>query len=369
MAERDLALPEVRPFSRQDTDICKGIAILMMYVHHLFLTSDTKGMEHVVFWLLPESQLVFLAKACKLCVAVFVFLTAYGTTLSYERKCGKDSVADWFAYSRRRYCSLMTGFWIVYVDSQLVSFFTERTRISRYGEPLIMRWFYTILDALGLADAFDTPTYNATWWYMSLAVLLIFCMPPMIALVKRLGWSAVPIAILLPRLCGWDMSDTLLRYLLVIVVGILAAQQHLFERLLAWLQGNRRKAIFWCFFPVCVAAVGFLMWFVRAEGYASALETPAVFLLCFAGYAYLSAIPVVKSVLAFLANHSMNMFLTHTLIYMYWCNQFSYSFGYPELILLVLVGDTLVISLLLEGERKLLSRGWTTLRARLATRS
>ncbi len=369
MAERNLTLPEVRSFSKRDTDICKGVAILMMYVHHLFLTADTKGIDQVVFWFLSESQLVFFANACKLCVAVFAFLTAYGTTLSYEQKCGKEELADWFAYSKRRYFSLMAGFWLVYADSQLISFFTERTRISRYGEAPLMRWFYTILDALGLADAFGTPTYNATWWYMSLAVLLIFCMPPVIALVKRLGWSAVPIAILVPRLCGWDMSTTLLRYLLVIVVGVLAAQYHLFERLLAWFQGLRWKVIFWCFFPVCVAAVGFLMWFIRKEGYASALETPAVFLLCFVGYAYLSAVPMVKTVLAFLGKHSMNMFLTHTLIYMYWCNQFSYSFGYPELILLVLVADTLVISLLLEGERKLLSRGWTMLRTRLAPRN
>ncbi|MCD7821387.1 MAG: plasminogen receptor (KT) [Clostridiales bacterium] len=161
----------------------------------------------------------------------------------------------------------------------------------------------------------------------------------------------------------------MLRYLLVIVVGVLAAQHQLFERMLAWLQTHWCKVAFWSLFPVCVAVVGFLMLFIRKKGYASALEAPAVFLLCFVGYAYLSAIPVVKSVLAFLGKHSMNMFLTHTLVYVYWCNRFSYSFGYPELIVLVLVADTLVISLLLEGERKLLSRGWTMLRARLAPRN
>ncbi|MCC8100110.1 MAG: acyltransferase [Clostridiales bacterium] len=369
MAERELTLPEVHPFSRQDTNICKGVAILMMYVHHLFYSSDTRGMEQVVFWLGSESQVVLFARACKLCVAVFVFLTAYGTTLSYGQKCGKERVADWFAYSRRRYFSLMTGFWIVYADSQIISFFTARTRVSIYGESPVMRWFYTILDALGLADAFGTPTYNATWWYMSLAVLLVFCMPPIIALVKRLSWSTIPIAILVPRLCEWDMSTTMLRYLLVIIVGVLAAEHHLFERLLVWFRGLRCRAAFWCFFPVCVAIVGFLMWFICKKGYASMLEAPAVFLLCFAGYAYLSVIPLVKNILAFLGKHSMNMFLTHTLIKAYFFNEFSYSFGYPELILLVLVADTLVLSLLLEGERKLLSRGWTMLHARLAPRN
>ncbi|MCD7829724.1 MAG: hypothetical protein LUG58_04730 [Clostridiales bacterium] len=187
MPEVNLLPTNVRTFSKYDTNICKGIAILMMYIHHLFLSSDTKGMEQVVFWCLSESQLVFFAKACKLCVAVFVFLTAYGTTVSYGQKCSQTGAADWFTYSKRRYVSLMTGFWVVYVDSQLISFFTTRTRVSIYGESLMMRWFYTALDALGLADAFDTPTYNATWWYMSMAVLLIFCMPPVITLVKRLG--------------------------------------------------------------------------------------------------------------------------------------------------------------------------------------
>lgn len=111
-----------RSFSKRDTNILKGIAILLMYVHHLFYSADTRGMELVNFWLLPEGRVIAIAKMSKLCVAVFVFLTAYGTTVSFQRYWEKAEKPDCFSYSMRRYLSMMTGFWLVFVDCQLISF-------------------------------------------------------------------------------------------------------------------------------------------------------------------------------------------------------------------------------------------------------
>lgn len=47
----------------------------------------------------------------------------------------------------------------------------------------------------------------------------------------------------------------------------------------------------------------------------------------------------------------MNMFLTHSFVKAYFLNDFTYSFRYPELIILVLILDTLLISWLIDKEK------------------
>lgn len=344
-----------RPFSKQDTNILKGIAILMMYVHHLFYSADTPGMELVNFWLLPEKRVIAIAKMCKLCVAVFVFLTAYGTTCSFEKYAARQQKEDCFAYSLRRYFSMMTGFWIVFADCMVLSLFTERTTAAIYGKGLVKRLYYVAIDAFGLAKAFDTPTYNATWWYMSLAALLVFLVPPMILLAKRLRWSLIPLTILIPRLFGGKIHSNGWRYMLPVVLGILLAQEGVFEKAGSWL--SDKKAAFIAGFPVFSAGTLFFMLCVRKFKQPGVFEAPAVLCLAVLVYVYLSKVPVMNQILEFFGEHSMNMFLTHTLVKAYFFNHFSYSFAYPELIMLVLIADTLVLSILLNAEKKLIFKG------------
>ncbi|MCQ2441950.1 MAG: acyltransferase [Oscillospiraceae bacterium] len=350
-----------RPFSKTDTNILKGIAILMMYLHHLFYSADTPGMELVNFWLLPEKRVIAIAQMCKLCVATFVFLTAYGTTLSFGKRLSQQPEMDCFRYSLRRYFSMMTGFWLVFVDCQLVSFFTERTRASIYGKKLVERCYYTVIDGFGLAKAFGTPTYNATWWYMSLAALLVFLVPPLILLAKRLRWSLIPLTILIPRLFGGKPSSNGWRYLLPVVLGILLAQEGVFEQI--GLALSRNKSAWLAAFPVLSAGALFFMLCVRRFKQPGLFEAPAVLCLALLVYLHLSRVPLLNKGLELLGEHSMNLFLTHTLIKAYFLNHFSYGFAYPELILLVLVADTLVLSFLLNAEKRLITKGFQALLA------
>ncbi len=43
------------------------------------------------------------------------------------------------------------------------------------------------IDMFGLADILGTPTYIATFWYMSLAQIIIFLVPLFIIIYKRGG--------------------------------------------------------------------------------------------------------------------------------------------------------------------------------------
>lgn len=75
-------------FTKKDTNIIKGIAIIFLMIHHCFRSpARYKGLE-VIFAPFTESQVNYIASFLKVCVPMFVFLTAYGITISIKKRCG-----------------------------------------------------------------------------------------------------------------------------------------------------------------------------------------------------------------------------------------------------------------------------------------
>lgn len=108
---------------------------------------------------------------------------------------------------------------------------------------------------LGLSYALGTPTYNATWWYMSLAIVLIAVVPVFIRAFDKFGYSILILAFLLPRLILPGIEDSELpafvRYLPTIVLGICANRREWFEKL-SRLGGEKAEGIFtYIYYIVC----------------------------------------------------------------------------------------------------------------------
>jgi uncharacterized membrane protein len=72
--------PETRlNYSRNDTNIAKGIAVILLLNHHLFfLVKDAPPLIN------GFSFVYFFANVSKVCVAIFVFLSGYGLSKSWK---------------------------------------------------------------------------------------------------------------------------------------------------------------------------------------------------------------------------------------------------------------------------------------------
>ena len=70
-------------FDKQDTNIAKTIAIIMMYIHHSFFSLESYGGYSFSFAPFGETRTVAIAQLFKICVSIFVFLSAYGITISF----------------------------------------------------------------------------------------------------------------------------------------------------------------------------------------------------------------------------------------------------------------------------------------------
>jgi uncharacterized membrane protein len=85
-------------FTQKKTNLCKGVAILIMLFHHLFFRKESWSL-YVYKLKLGEMPLIgCVAIQGKICVAIFILLSAYGLTYSIKKynslvsggaKCGK----------------------------------------------------------------------------------------------------------------------------------------------------------------------------------------------------------------------------------------------------------------------------------------
>ncbi|MCM1157266.1 MAG: acyltransferase [Bacteroidales bacterium] len=344
-------------FDKNVSNMVKGIAILIMLVHHLFGCLPEMYVKYNVITAPFSRQTLYqIGIQAKLCVSMFVFLSAFGMTRQYDRRleaakdgCLTGKEAGSFAVNR--YIKLLFNFWFIYLLAALTSFLREGGYFSVYfREGKKLGVLYILFDAFGLADFFGTPTLNETWWYMALAAFLIFAVPILIRLYKENGVLIVAVAALFTYIGVGDTGFTI--YLFCVCMGIHCAQEQVFERL-----GKKQL----CKNPVMntglkcllyllgIAVLLYLRGITTYSYWIDAFFTMAAGGLCLE---LKSAWEKADLLLGFLGKHSMNIFLVHTLIFEYYFPDFIYGFRYWLLITLALLAVSLLISVCCEAVKK-----------------
>ena len=344
-------------FTKKDSLALKGIAILMMYVHHFYLSPERWAGYTVDFFPLTESMTVYLAEFLKTCVCVFVFITGYGMTQSLKQKHPnlRPSSTDMLSYTRHRLVSLLSNFIFVYLLVILVSFPTGRffEIYGRSGSSIL----YVLVDMFGLAKLFKTPSYVGTWWYMSLAIVLVVLFPLFVKLYREYRWAFLFAVMLLPRFLNLRVVNTnLLHYTLAMALGMYCAESDLFTRWKTFEETRLRKIpkiLLFLFHLLLLAALVIFRQSDAGQGLLEVFDGIIPVYIAYFGRLYLFRLRGLCQVLMFLGKHSMNMFLTHTLIRTTFFQDFSYSFGNAWLNVLVLLVITVLLSMVIEALKKL----------------
>lgn len=167
-----------KAFTKEDSFMAKGIAILAMIFLHAFQYEEVNAAYTLKSFVFSERGLGKAAALGQICVGVFVFLTAYGIV----EKCKKDD-SRLGLDAGKRFLRLMLDFVFMFVFCNvLFGYFID------YGaayEPRKRAIFYILIDGLGLANMLETPMLNSTWWYMELAYVLIIILPVGYLVLKK----------------------------------------------------------------------------------------------------------------------------------------------------------------------------------------
>lgn len=337
---------EKRHFSREVTWTLKGAAVLLMLIHHLFYCfPDFVETYQVSTFLLPLNKVMVLSLHGKICVAVFVFLSAYGMTASS----GEGGRGEWVSRAGKRFRKLEGGFLFVYLCSILTCFLRPDGLGVYMKEGRLKGVFYMALDAVGLADLFGSPTYNETWWYMSVAILLIFLFPMLLELYRRYGICVLAAAGMFPYLFATTVFTS---YLFAVFLGIFLADSPCLAGIAGLSPPKRKLALLGAVLLLGIFCLvrwkwGYTYW---VDGLAAAAASTALFIVI-----DLFHVGVLKP-LAFLGRHSMNIFLVHTLIFEYYFTDFIYAPKNWLLITALLTGVSLTVSVVLERGKQIIGK-------------
>lgn len=80
-------------FSKEKTMIVKGVAIILMLIHHLFYDYGNIENFSLLFDNLEADFWVTSSYISKVCVAIFAVLSGYGLSKSYKRK-GENNLIE-----------------------------------------------------------------------------------------------------------------------------------------------------------------------------------------------------------------------------------------------------------------------------------
>lgn len=347
-------------FSQKDTAKCKGFAILIMLFHHLYADTGRFSDLSIDFWPLSQNTAVQIANFMKICVGIYVFLSAYGLTLSYS-KWGKGD-GKFFLF---RYFKMMFPFFAVYILLAVCSLFvpsgwnlaTAYRLPENAGFGAYCSFVFAMgVDFLGLAHLFGMPTFNATWWYMSLAIVIIALIPVLYRAVKKLGWGyAAALAATLPFALGLP-TVSLTRYLLCMVLGVAAAQNDLLAKGKEYyvnLSAVKKLLTFAAMTGLLILSVVLRQGRYKGdlvEIWDSLIPVLTIVYL----YWFVGDLPMVGSVLNFFGKYSTTIFLTHTFIRYYWLRSISYYFSCAWLNFVTLTVLSTIAAMVIDGLLKLI---------------
>lgn len=353
-------------FTKEHTMQMKGIAIIILLFHHCFLNAQrwatvpyeklatTKGWGYYPISFAPFSShtIQYLASFSKICVAMFVFMTGYGMWVSYESQKKKTTMSN---YIKKRMVTLMAGFLIIFVVTEILAIPTGRF-IEVYGHDF-RSVVYMIIDALGLAKLLGTPLFCLTWWYMSLAIVLIMIFPFVHSIMGKYQWVVVVASIIVPRACGFGQSTDLFRYLLAYTLGMYFAQHDLLARIK---EKFMKQNVAGKLLSLIVSLIGLAVIIKCRQNawigwkYLDFWDGFAAMYMIVISYIYILNGKWIVKGLGFLGKHSMNIFLIHSFYRDVFFHEFTYSFYYAWLDYIVLMAISLVTSIVLEWFKKLI---------------
>lgn len=307
--------------SNQDTSVLKGIAIVAMLFHHLYCS--------IPDWIEPyDGVLAWLGSLGKVCVAIFLFCSGYGLSAQFAKVQG---IKNSCKYMVKRFVSFYFNYWAVFLVFVPITVFCFGRPLSvPYGEHvnLVKRLG---LDLLGLQGG---QSYNITWWFNKLLIILYLLFPLIDFVAQKNGIVTLIVSLLICGLwnaiVGYDFYGGLYVNQLPFVCGILWnkwGNMDMLRRLKCHIQSGNS----------CLSLLGIRSSCVK-------LFSVLVFLLVLVLFRMYPIIPLWTSVrmdafvtvgvavlvvslrrmgaslrlLAFLGKHSANIYLIHTFYNAYW---------------------------------------------------
>lgn len=318
-------------FNRKDTLIVKGVAVILMVIHHLFAFPDRlNGVTYISIATINGQTIEYiLGHFGKICVAIFTFMAGFG--LYKKNSLNKITVKDMFCIIKKLYIN----YWII------LFFFVGVSVIIGYRKIEFAEFIDNILGY--------NYTYNREAWYIWLYVMLVITFPISLKIINKDLWSSlfklaiisIIIRTIIPSVFSWDMLKLLkktiyynnihlLRWYLCFLSGIIFAKYNLFEKINFSIRNNIIEYVVLSFLSLCFRK--------RYGSFFDFIFVP-MFVICI-----VNVIKIMKidNIFEYFGKHSTNIWLIHSFFVYQYFQKITYM---PNISILILVW-TLILTLI-----------------------
>ncbi|CAM2076850.1 MAG: hypothetical protein NSGCLCUN01_01036 [uncultured Clostridium sp.] len=152
--------------SKNKTLIIKGIAIILMVIHHLFAFPDRiNKIEYVSIYLLNNVPIEFyVAKIGKICVNMFLFMGGYALFKIYGINVTYNKIL-------KRIYKLYLTYWSVFIPFLIIGIIINKVELNLK---------IIFLNFIGIIS-----TINKEWWFFIVYIILILLYPLIIKIILK----------------------------------------------------------------------------------------------------------------------------------------------------------------------------------------
>lgn len=318
-------------FSKEHTQLAKGIAVCLLLVHHLFFV-EAAGYDELYIADIPVVN--GAASVAKVCVCLFLMLSGFGLSRSSRE-------LPVFTFYKRRLARLYPAYWmtwLIFVPIAVICL--DRTFVSVYPENT---WLYFSVNLLGIQVYFDTLGYIGTWWFMT-AILTMYALFPV--LIRIPLFPLLLFSLLLDVMSPWFVHGILRHWLFPFVMGIALERYHIFKYLM------KVRCCWAAVVFFLTAAIGFAWPRLYLENIGLGLWTDTPFAVCLLCLLFLITRNKTsfsrRNVLIVSGRFSYEIFLSHTFIIAYFCKDIVYISRQPVIIFVLGLGLSLAAAWLVQ---------------------
>lgn len=302
--------------SKQDTSVIKGIAICAMLCHHLY-------------WATPEGVAPYIGVyewigwLGKVCVAMFLFCSGYGLTAQYKPV---SFVYD-LKFVAKRLKKFYLNYWVIFIVFVPITIFVfHRSLTDAYGEGSNIILCF-ILDVFGLQGA---SSYNTTWWFNQLIIILYVLYPLLYRVVRVMPWMAAIGGLMIMRFVAhipYNPAEIFLWQFPFVLGMVWKLYEDKLPKIQEWL-GDHNYILIGVSLMLLCGTVILRMYPVvphwgglRMDGFVT-----AAIALCVVSV--IRRLSHLYTAFSFLGKHSMNIYMIHTFFNAYWCPKLLHTCEY-----------------------------------------
>ena len=355
--------------TKDNTKQQKGIAILLMIIHHLFILEERipVGYKYITGITISNMDLIDIcASFGKICVSMFMFLGGYGIFKSVVRNIDGSIVIKNDLAKRivNLYCSYWKVFLVfipigfIWFDSCTVtcsnvdfgtrfSIFSFQEFVSNFFAWDISYsgewWFFkTYLFTLFIGYVFMQLFKNRNQIYLELSVIILYHI--IITNIYSIASSTPALHSLLGNVFFTNLVANN-EYSVLFLVGILFAKYNIFSN---WNMLIEKINIFEKIVLSTLLMIATV--YLRVFIFPIAMDLLLVPIFIFATMLFINVTKVLKKPLLILGNNSTNMWLIHSFYcyYFYPIPKFIYGFEQPLISIAVLLIMSFISSILLD---------------------